>query len=85
MTGNPGRELIDHVLAVLDRSLPNDYPWPGNVRELEQAVRRIILNGCYDVAQTEQAAAQGGGGGGFRDCVLQPGLDAAADLAGRGA
>jgi transcriptional regulator with AAA-type ATPase domain len=45
--GKAGAALHGHVLEVLARDVPAEYPWPGNVRELEQAVRRILLTGRY--------------------------------------
>ncbi|MBK5968487.1 MULTISPECIES: sigma-54-dependent transcriptional regulator [Thiorhodovibrio] len=46
MLGEAARVEHPRIMDALTE-LPADYPWPGNVRELEQALRRIILNGCY--------------------------------------
>ena len=46
LVGEAGDGLVDRVLDGL-KSVPAGYTWPGNVRELEQAVRRVLLNGCY--------------------------------------
>jgi DNA-binding NtrC family response regulator len=54
--GDAGVALHGHVLEVLARDVPADYPWPGNVRELEQAVRRVLLTGHY-VPDAAPAAA----------------------------
>jgi len=45
--GSADAGLIAEIRATLKQNLPVNYAWPGNVRELEQAVRRILLNGCY--------------------------------------
>jgi len=45
--GNCDSELMTEVCTALLQNLPANYRWPGNVRELEQAVRRVLLNGCY--------------------------------------
>ena len=47
MIGEPAKELVARIEAVIQRAVGADYPWPGNVRELEQAVRRILLTGDY--------------------------------------
>jgi len=54
--GDAGAALHGHVLDVLARDVPAEYPWPGNVRELEQAVRRVLLTGHY-VPDAAPAAA----------------------------
>ncbi len=46
MTGEAAVVLHERIMDALD-ALPAGYPWPGNVRELEQALRRVILNGCF--------------------------------------
>ncbi|NEX22445.1 sigma-54-dependent Fis family transcriptional regulator [Thiorhodococcus mannitoliphagus] len=46
MVGEAADALQAGIMEALSE-LPANYPWPGNVRELEQALRRIILNGCY--------------------------------------
>jgi hypothetical protein len=45
--GKPSPELLKEVKKILNKDVGSDYSWPGNVRELEQAVRRILLTGCY--------------------------------------
>ena len=40
-------DLVDEVLACIDRDLGADYAWPGNVRELEQCVRNVIVRKRY--------------------------------------
>ncbi|MBI5445702.1 MAG: sigma-54-dependent Fis family transcriptional regulator, partial [Deltaproteobacteria bacterium] len=47
MFQEPPRDLLSEVRRTIERDLGRAYPWTGNVRELEQAVRRIILTGCY--------------------------------------
>src|SRR5437016_1941656 len=47
IAGAEDPELVAEVLEALERGLPRGYTWPGNVRELEQAVRRILITGCY--------------------------------------
>lgn len=42
------KTLVGPVRDRLARCPGPDYPWPGNVRELEQAVRRILITGCYE-------------------------------------
>ncbi len=48
LCGDAGSELIDPVVQSLRKSPGDGYAWPGNVRELEQAVRRVLLRGCYE-------------------------------------
>jgi hypothetical protein len=50
IAGERATILLDRVMEALKRDLPSDYAWPGNVRELEQAVRRVLLTGCYKPA-----------------------------------
>ena len=45
--GTADRATLALIKETLANDLPPGYSWPGNVRELEQAVRRILLNGCY--------------------------------------
>jgi transcriptional regulator with PAS, ATPase and Fis domain len=48
LTGEPSKDAVELVHAVIDNVLGRNYPWPGNVRELEQAVRRILLTKHYE-------------------------------------
>ncbi len=49
LCGNPDDALAEQVKhGILDGVGP-DYAWPGNVRELEQAARRVLLKGTYDI------------------------------------
>ncbi len=47
LMGETASSTIERVQDAIASSLGRDYAWPGNVRELEQAVRRILLTGCY--------------------------------------
>ena len=47
ITGNESEDLIDTVIAVIDKRLGRNYRWPGNVRELEQCVRSVIIKQDY--------------------------------------
>jgi DNA-binding NtrC family response regulator len=49
LCGARGHDLLDPVHHELTQALPAGYPWHGNVRELEQAVRRVLLRGAYQV------------------------------------
>ena len=49
LTNRGDVELTDMILDRLAREVPQGYRWPGNVRELEQAIRRILLSGRYEV------------------------------------
>jgi hypothetical protein len=53
----PERER-DVLKKILLRDVGRDYAWPGNVRELEQAVKRILITGRY---QVERPGASGVG------------------------
>jgi len=55
IVGSEDVSLAATVLASLRRSVPRGYAWPGNVRELEQAVRRVLLAGGYEVELATQA------------------------------
>jgi DNA-binding NtrC family response regulator len=48
ITGEASPEILAMVRGKIAESQGADYAWPGNVRELEQAVRRILLTGCYE-------------------------------------
>ena len=56
IAGERAAVLLDRVMEALKRDLPPDYAWPGNVRELEQAIRRILLTGCYKPEPGSRAA-----------------------------
>jgi len=55
ITGQRDAAQTGRVVEALQQAMPADYPWPGNVRELEQAVRRILLTGCYAPPPPEAA------------------------------
>jgi transcriptional regulator with PAS, ATPase and Fis domain len=42
------KSLSADAMAVL-----TEYPWPGNVRELENAIERLVVNTCREVAAVE--------------------------------
>jgi DNA-binding NtrC family response regulator len=72
LTGEPSKDAVELVHAVIDNVLGRNYPWPGNVRELEQAVRRILLTKHYEgdhkaVAPDLQSRLQDGIGRGSLD------------------
>ncbi len=47
LAGAHAPELVQIVVAALEKSPGPAYAWPGNVRELEQAVRRVLLKREY--------------------------------------
>jgi hypothetical protein len=49
LVGDKWAELLSTVRHALLKSPGGNYIWPGNVRELEQAVRRVLLTGKYEV------------------------------------
>lgn len=51
-----GSEWNFPMVGKLKESVGRNYAWPGNVRELEQAIRRIMLTGTYEIAQPEAPA-----------------------------
>jgi two-component system response regulator HydG len=51
ISSDPQSKEFARIKDILLHDVGEDYSWPGNVRELEQAVKRIILTGHYDVKE----------------------------------